>query len=140
MNFRYATSLVTAASMDMSFMRDHRRAAGLTQEQLAERAGLSPRTISELERGGEHVPRRDTVALLVQALGLAGSDREAFEALVERRRRPRPRPALDRTPINLLLLFLDDFEPVLVTSRTRLWRRGERARQRCGTIGHASGE
>ena len=46
-------------------LRDHRRAAGLTQEELAERAGVSPRSISELERGGAHIPRRDTVALLV---------------------------------------------------------------------------
>ena len=51
-------------------LRDHRRAAGLTQEELAERAGVSPRSISELERGGAHVPRRDTVALLARALGL----------------------------------------------------------------------
>jgi transcriptional regulator with XRE-family HTH domain len=49
-------------------LRDHRRAAGLTQEELAERAGVSPRSISELERGGPHVPRRDTVALLLRAL------------------------------------------------------------------------
>jgi predicted ATPase/DNA-binding XRE family transcriptional regulator len=68
-------------------LRDLRRAAGLTQEQLAERAGISPRSISELERGGEHVPRRDTVDLLARALGLAGSSRDAFESSVEQQRR-----------------------------------------------------
>ncbi len=85
-----------------NLLRDHRRAAGLTQEQLAERAGISQRSISDMERGGEHVPRRDTVALLLRALGLAGSDREAFEGLVERRRRRRPmpdRPAIDQAPL-----------------------------------------
>ena len=68
-------------------LRDHRRAADLTQEELAERAGISPRSISDLERGGAHVPRRDTVGLIARALGLTGSEREAFESLVERRRR-----------------------------------------------------
>jgi transcriptional regulator with XRE-family HTH domain len=77
-------------------LRDHRRAAGLTQEELAEQAGVSPRSISELERGGAHVPRRDTVALLVRALGLVGPDRATFEALIERRRRPRHATPLAR--------------------------------------------
>jgi predicted ATPase len=62
----------------------------LTQEELAERAGVSPRSISELERGGAHVPRRDTIALLARALGLSGSARDAFDALVSQRRRDRP--------------------------------------------------
>src|SRR5262249_50078999 len=39
-------------------LRRHRRAAGLTQDQLAERAGLSVRGISDLERG-RRPPRRD---------------------------------------------------------------------------------
>jgi predicted ATPase/transcriptional regulator with XRE-family HTH domain len=83
---------MSSSEADVSFgelLRDHRRAAGLTQEELAERAGLSARSISELERGGAQVPRRDTVALIVRALGLAGADRAAFEASVERRRGPR---------------------------------------------------
>jgi non-specific serine/threonine protein kinase len=71
-------------------VREHRRSAGLTQEELAERAGVSPRSISEMERGGAHVPRRDTVALLARALNLVGSERSAFEALVQRPHRPRP--------------------------------------------------
>jgi non-specific serine/threonine protein kinase len=87
-------------------LRDHRRAAGLTQEELAEQAGVSPRSISELERGGAHIPRRDTVALLVRALGLTGPDRATFEALVDRRRRPRHKSlheptALDEQPAPL---------------------------------------
>jgi predicted ATPase/transcriptional regulator with XRE-family HTH domain len=83
---------VTASDASANFgdmLRDHRRAAGLTQEELGERAGVSPRSISELERGGAHIPRRDTVALLARALGLTGAVREGFEAMVERRRGPR---------------------------------------------------
>jgi len=74
----------------------------LTQEQLAERAGVSQRSISDMERGGEHVPRRDTVTLLVRALDLSRPEREVFEGLVERRRRLRPmpdRPAIYQAPL-----------------------------------------
>jgi predicted ATPase/transcriptional regulator with XRE-family HTH domain len=60
----------------------------MTQEELAERAGISPRSISGLERGEGAVPRRDTVAQLVHALGLAGADRAEFQAMVVRRRPP----------------------------------------------------
>jgi predicted ATPase/DNA-binding XRE family transcriptional regulator len=73
-------------------LRDYRRAAELTQEELAERAGVSPRSISELERGGAHTPRRDTVAMLARALGLRGKNLEAFEGRIERRRRPAGMP------------------------------------------------
>jgi predicted ATPase/transcriptional regulator with XRE-family HTH domain len=71
-------------------LRDYRRAAGLTQEELAERAGISSRSISGLERGEGPTPRRDTLALLVEALGLDGAERAAFEAMVVRKRTPRP--------------------------------------------------
>jgi predicted ATPase/DNA-binding XRE family transcriptional regulator len=61
-------------------LRRHRQAAGLTQEELAERAGLSVDAISTLERGARLTPRKDTVALLADALTLAGDDRAAFLA------------------------------------------------------------
>ena len=43
-------------------LRRYRTAAGLTQEELAEQAGLSARGISDLERGERERPHRDTVA------------------------------------------------------------------------------
>jgi transcriptional regulator with XRE-family HTH domain len=55
-------------------LRRARRDAGLTQEELAERAGLSVRGISDLERGARSVPRRDTVELLGAALGMPDSE------------------------------------------------------------------
>lgn len=81
-------------------LRRHRRVAELTQEELAERAGVSPRSISELERGGSHVPRRETVALLARALALSADERAHLEAtLAPRRRSPRlPATAALRTP------------------------------------------
>ncbi|MDQ3870060.1 MAG: helix-turn-helix domain-containing protein, partial [Chloroflexota bacterium] len=56
-----------------------RLAAGLTHEALAERASLSARTISDLERGISRAPRADTLALLVEALGLAPDQRTELE-------------------------------------------------------------
>jgi predicted ATPase/class 3 adenylate cyclase len=61
-------------------LRRHRLAARLTQEELAERAGLSRRGIADLERGERQHPRKDTVALLAEALGLAGAERATFDA------------------------------------------------------------
>ena len=58
-----------------------RLASGLTQEELAERAGISARSISELERGTIHRPRRDTVQLLADGLRLRGQQRDTFVAL-----------------------------------------------------------
>ncbi|MGH2617505.1 MAG: helix-turn-helix transcriptional regulator, partial [Thermomicrobiales bacterium] len=58
-----------------------RKADDLTQEELAERASVSVRLISDLERGTVHRPRRDTVQLLADGLRLRGADREAFVAL-----------------------------------------------------------
>src|SRR5215475_9430011 len=77
-------------------LRNYRRAAGMTQEELAERAGISPRSISGLERGEGATPRRDTVAQLVHALGLAGTDLAEFQALVVRRRPMGPRLVLSQ--------------------------------------------
>jgi class 3 adenylate cyclase/transcriptional regulator with XRE-family HTH domain len=69
-------------------LRRHRRDAGLTQEALAERAGISLRAVSDLERGIYRTPHRDTVALLAQALGLTQQQTAFLEASVVRLRGP----------------------------------------------------
>src|SRR5437764_7141267 len=63
-----------------ALLRRYRVAATLTQEELAARAGLSARAISDLERGAKSRPHPSTVRLLAEALGLAGPARVAFEA------------------------------------------------------------
>jgi transcriptional regulator with XRE-family HTH domain/tetratricopeptide (TPR) repeat protein len=60
-------------------LKRSRRAARLTQAQLAERAGFSVVYISMLERGARS-PQRTTVALLAEALALSPSERAAFQA------------------------------------------------------------
>ena len=61
-------------------LRQLRAEAGLTQEELAEAAGLSPRSVSDLERGINRTARKDTAELLASALGLAGPARPVFVA------------------------------------------------------------
>jgi non-specific serine/threonine protein kinase len=51
-------------------LRRHRVSAGLTQEALAEQAGLSARGIADLERGVRRSPYQQTVQRLAEALGL----------------------------------------------------------------------
>jgi predicted ATPase/transcriptional regulator with XRE-family HTH domain len=60
-------------------LRHYRLAAGLSQQELAEAAGLSVRGISDLERGARTTPRLETVRLLGEALGL---DDEARSHLI----------------------------------------------------------
>ncbi len=57
-----------------------RAAAGLTQEQLAARASLSPGAISALESGKRRTPRFATVELLATALALNGQQRQELVA------------------------------------------------------------
>jgi tetratricopeptide (TPR) repeat protein/transcriptional regulator with XRE-family HTH domain len=54
--------------------------AGLTQEELAEAATVSPRSVSDLERGVSRTARPPTARLLAAALGLAGPKRAGFLA------------------------------------------------------------
>jgi tetratricopeptide (TPR) repeat protein/transcriptional regulator with XRE-family HTH domain len=61
-------------------LRQLRDAAGLTQEELAEAARLSTRTVSDLERGIHRSAQKDTAGLLADALGLAGAVRTSFVA------------------------------------------------------------
>jgi WD40 repeat protein/transcriptional regulator with XRE-family HTH domain len=61
-------------------LRQLRAEAGLTQEELAEAAGLSPRSVSDLERGIHPTARKDTALLLADALGLAEPTRPLFVA------------------------------------------------------------
>src|SRR5437868_863472 len=74
------------------FLRQQRAHAGLTQEALAERSGISARTISDVERGLRSAVYRDTADRLAEALGLDEAGRAELRRLGRARRAPRIRP------------------------------------------------
>lgn len=61
-------------------LQKRRRAAGLTQADLAARAGVGIRTVRDLERRRSSRPQRTTIELLADALKLEGFDRADFVA------------------------------------------------------------
>src|ERR1700722_13443067 len=61
-------------------LRQLRAEAGLTQEELAEAASLSPRSVSDLERGINRTARKDTAELRAAARGVAEPVRPLFVA------------------------------------------------------------
>jgi len=84
-------------------MRQFRIAAGLTQEELAARATVSARAVSDLERGERRRPQRETLRLLADALDLTGDERQRFEAAARTRKAtPRLVPR-DLPPSNVLI-------------------------------------
>nr|WP_308191156.1 tetratricopeptide repeat protein [Amycolatopsis tucumanensis] len=71
----------------------HRRAARLTQADLAQASGVSVRALSDLERGRARAAQRRSTEALADALGLTGGNREDFLAAARDGRRRRSRPA-----------------------------------------------
>ena len=63
-------------------LRGLRKDAGLTQQELAERAGLSLNAINALERGARKHPYPHTVRSLADALGLSEEERSSLLAAV----------------------------------------------------------
>ncbi|MFJ9700806.1 ATP-binding protein [Streptomyces fradiae] len=61
-------------------LRALRLSAGLSQEELAHSAGVSVRTLADMERGRTRGPQRKTVRALALALALAPEDVRALEA------------------------------------------------------------
>ncbi|MEO8511086.1 MAG: helix-turn-helix domain-containing protein [Chloroflexota bacterium] len=66
-------------------LRRYRETAGLTQDELAEYAGLTAKGISALERGARRRPYPNTVRAIADALGLSAEERAAFIASVPSR-------------------------------------------------------
>jgi transcriptional regulator with XRE-family HTH domain len=75
-----------------TLVRRHRVAAGLSQEVLAERAGISVRGLSDLERGLSRTARLHTLARLADALGLSGEARTELLTAGHQPRRPSRSP------------------------------------------------
>ncbi|HET9894990.1 MAG TPA: helix-turn-helix domain-containing protein [Streptosporangiaceae bacterium] len=69
-------------------LRQLRTDAGLTQEELATAASVSPRSVSDIERGITLTARKDTARLLADALGLTGAEKSEFELVAVGRATP----------------------------------------------------
>jgi transcriptional regulator with XRE-family HTH domain len=80
----------SSAPLFADLLRAHRDRAGLSQETLAERSGLSVDAISLLERGQRRSPRQSTVELLSAALGLDPDQRAEFVAAARAAQAPAP--------------------------------------------------
>src|SRR5215831_2719916 len=79
---RYRTAQLAA------LVRDHRRAAGLTQGQLASLSGVSRAAIRDLEQGRTHRPRPGSLARLAAALGLDATQADELAMLAREGGRP----------------------------------------------------
>jgi len=81
-----------------ALLRRYRLHAGLTQEALAERAGLSPNAISALERGERRRPYPHTLRALANALKLEPKQYERLLRLREQESVRSATPTIDSVP------------------------------------------
>jgi predicted ATPase/DNA-binding XRE family transcriptional regulator len=75
-----------------------RTGRGLSQEQLAERCGVSVRAIGDLERGATRRPQRETLRALADGLRLDSADRAVLQRLARSAPPASTRPAPGRRP------------------------------------------
>lgn len=118
-------------------LRQLRTQAGLTQEELAEAAGLSPRSISDLERGVNRTARKETTRLLADALQLQGSARVVFEATA-RGRSTAPQPFQDDPDPSLNRVGVSSPMPTLPRDTAMFAGREEELTQLTEALGHKS--
>ncbi|WP_162942205.1 ATP-binding protein [Desertimonas flava] len=78
-----------------ALLRRYRRRSGLSQEELAARALVSTRAVSDLERGVNARPRLHTAVALAEGLALDAEERATFE----RYARPDSEPVVGSPPL-----------------------------------------
>lgn len=86
-----------------SLIRRHRLTAGLSQEDLSERSGLSVRTISDLERGLHLTPHPETTRMVADGLELSGPERAILIAAA----RPELAPGPPQPPLSSIAAPVD---------------------------------
>ncbi len=85
-----------------ALLRQFRLEAGITQQELAERAKLSMEAISTLERGARTRPRRETVILLSRALKLTPERTTILESAADIPHLPRRRASSEALKPSLI--------------------------------------
>ncbi|MFI5274254.1 MAG: tetratricopeptide repeat protein [Ktedonobacterales bacterium] len=78
----------TSADDFALLLRRYRRRSGLTQEELAGHAGISPGSVSLMERGVTQAPQKATLGLLCAALALTSEETAALLAAARHARKP----------------------------------------------------
>ncbi|MBV9169692.1 MAG: tetratricopeptide repeat protein, partial [Chloroflexi bacterium] len=101
-------------------LRAFRTAAGLTQEELAARAGLSGRGVQDLERGLRRRPHVDTVRRVAAALDLEETQRAAFLAAAAGTAVSNAAPAVKPPPLPVALTSFIGRERELAEARRLL--------------------
>jgi predicted ATPase/transcriptional regulator with XRE-family HTH domain len=91
-----------------TLLRQFRFEAGITQQELAERAKLSVEAIGLLERGARTRPRRETVALLGRALELTPERESLLASAVDATQTPRRRDRAEISSASLLSIVRPD--------------------------------
>ena len=104
-------------------LRSFRLHAGLSQQHLADRAGISLAAVSALERGTRHSPQRATFDLLASALGLSEAQREAWRRSATRVRVPNGSSPVENTLPRYMTSFVGR-EAELEELQAMLERRG----------------
>jgi len=89
-----------------ALLRQHRLAANLSQEALAERARMSVTAIAALERGRSNSPRQSTILRLADALGLNVLERARFVTSAGGADNRQQRPDPDRAALQPLTTFI----------------------------------
>lgn len=82
-------------------IRHHRGQLGITQEELARRAGIAPTSVVRLENGEIERPRVSTLAKLAGALGVEPGE---FTGFVTQKPTGRPEP-LEAPDITLMAIY-----------------------------------
>ena len=91
-------------------LRDYRTTLGLTQEELADRSGLSVRAIRNLEIGRTERPQRQSITLLATALRLTEPDHATLLAAAGRHQ---PQPGRCELPPDVPALIGRDVDPII---------------------------
>lgn len=106
--------------MFYSYLRHMRKLKGYTIREVAERSGVSPGYISQLENGNRNVPSPDIIAKLSEGLNVPYVDLMNSAGYLE----VREAPITSNAPVNLRRFLRENelmFDGILLTEQDKEW-------------------